>query len=158
MNHIIKGLLFSMLVLTGCNTDAPEEQTLVDQPQQMSTESTDGFEEVSQPFANKVNTALPFMVFDLEIDYVDTLSYEIEYRQQGEQTTAVIHEIGEEKISGEKALNQLTPHFMELSFDEKSSKEEVIRDVLTVFGLDETYKEFKLHVTYKSGQSVEYED
>lgn len=155
---MIKCLMFLVLVLTGCNTDGPEQQTLDDQPQQMSTESTDGLEDVSHPFVNNGSTAIPFHTFDLEIDYVDTLSYEIEYRQQGDQTTAVIHEIGEEKISGEKALNQLTPHFMELSFDEESPEEKVISDVLHVFGLDETYKEFKLHVTYNSGQTVEYED
>ncbi|SFJ98251.1 YusW-like protein [Halobacillus dabanensis] len=158
MKNIIILVMLSMLVLTGCNTGAPEERAQDSQPQQMSTERTDGIKNVSHPIGNKEGTKLPFMVFDLEIDYVDTLSYEIEYRQQGDQTTAVINEIGKEEISGEKAFDQLTPHFMELSFDEESSKDEVINDVLNVFGLDETYKEFKLYVTYNNGQRLEYED
>ncbi|SEH79802.1 YusW-like protein [Halobacillus karajensis] len=130
--------------------------------QQLSTEQSskphDNIDKVPNEKWQHSRKALPFKEFDLEIDYVDSLSFEVEYYTSKDQTSAAIHEIDQEKIVGEKALNQLTPHFMELSFDQDSTEEEVIDDVIHVFGLDDTYKEFKLRVIYNNGNRAVYED
>lgn len=150
--------IFLAFFIVGCSGNTPGEEAIEYEPQ-----STDNFENISydpteqSERTKQVSKTLPFTLFNLEIDYVDTLSYEIDYRHTGNQTKAVIDELGEEKIMGKKALNQLTPHFKELSFDEDSSEDEVIADVLSVFGLDETFKEFKLEVTFSNGEQVEYE-
>lgn len=162
MKTVTSILAIGLIVMSGCTADNTGVEMKDYEQQQLSTSpTTDSLNDMNYETNEKVDNArkaLPFQQFDLEIDYVDTLSYEIQYVSNESQTRAVIHEIEEEKISGEKALDQLTPHFMELSFDEDSSEQEVIEDVLQVFGLDETYKEFKLRVIYSNGLEAEYED
>lgn len=162
MKTVTSILAVSLILISGCMADTNEEQKMNYEQQQLSTPPTnDSINDMNYDTNEKVDKArkaLPFKQFDLEIDYVDTLSYEIQYVSNESHTRAVIHEIGEEKISGEKALDQLTPHFMELSFDEDSSEQEVIEDVIQVFGLDDTYKEFTLRVIYSNGVEAEYED
>ncbi|MBX0356314.1 YusW family protein [Halobacillus sp. Nhm2S1] len=162
MKTVTSIMAISLIVMSGCTADNNGEQMMDYEQQPLSTApTTDSLNDMNYETNEKVDKArkaLPFQQFDLEIDYVDTLSYQIKYVSNEAQTRAVINEIGEEKISGEKALDQLTPHFMELSFDEDSSEQEVIEDVLQVFGLDETYKEFKLRVVYSNGLEAEYED
>ncbi|MBN9652981.1 YusW family protein [Halobacillus sp. GSS1] len=162
MKTVTSILAISLILISGCMADTNEEQMMnYDQQQLSTTPTSDSINDMNYDTNEKVDKArkaLPFQQFDLEIDYVDSLSYEIQYVSNESHTRAVIHEIGEEKISGEKALDQLTPHFMELSFDEDSSEQEVIEDVIKVFGLDDTYKEFSLRVIYSNGVEAEYED
>ncbi|REJ09639.1 YusW family protein [Halobacillus trueperi] len=162
MKTVTSILALCLIVMSGCTADKNGKQMMDYEQQPLSTApTTDSLNDMNDQTNEKVDNAikaLPFQQFDLEIDYVDTLSYQIKYVSNEAQTRAIINEIGEEKISGEKALDQLTPHFMELSFDEDSSEQEVIEDVLQVFGLDETYKEFKLRVVYSNGLEAEYED
>ncbi|WLR46834.1 YusW family protein [Halobacillus litoralis] len=162
MKILTSVLTIALIAISGCAAGNNGEEMMDYEQQPLSTTPpTDSLNDMNYETNEKVDKArkaLPFQQFVLEIDYVDTLSYEIQYVSDESQTRAVIHEIGEEKISGEKALNQLTPHFMELSFDEDSSEQEVIEDVLQVFGLDETYKEFTLRVVYSNGIEAEYED
>ncbi|MGR9050020.1 YusW family protein [Halobacillus faecis] len=162
MKILTSVLAIALVIISGCAAGNNGEEMMDYEQQPLSTAPpTDSLNDMNYETNEKVDKArkaLPFQKFELEIDYVDTLSYEIQYVSDESQTRAVIHEIGEEKISGEKALDQLTPHFMELSFDEDSPEQEVIDDVLQVFGLDETYKEFTLRVVYSNGLEAEYED
>ncbi|WP_226579102.1 YusW family protein [Halobacillus litoralis] len=141
-------VILFLIVLSACGGKAQDEA--INQPQPAN------FENVTYDTAKKTSKAFNFTTFELEVDYADTLSYKVDYVYNKEQTKAVIHEIGEESISGEKAMNQLTPLLRELSFDESSTENEVIHDVFNVFGLDETFKEFNLRVVFQSGEQKEY--
>ncbi|MGI8315260.1 YusW family protein [Halobacillus mangrovi] len=138
--------------LTACNDSGKESYTqeVDDTPRPISYEYTENNLREENQFT--------FKEFDLEVDYVDRISYEIEFHQSKNTIKATINDLDQQKVTGQEAYNQLSPLFQEMSFDEDSSEEEVIQDVLDVLDLDQTYKEFELDVTYKNGIEKEYED
>ncbi|WP_164908437.1 YusW family protein [Halobacillus litoralis] len=147
---ILTFVFFSILIAAGCGGTNNKDEA-------MDTKKLTNIENIAFDTQQTAPNAFRFTKFDMEVDYVDTLSYGIDYEHENQQTKAVIHEIGEERISGEEALDQLTPHFQEMSFDEDTPEDEVIEEVLNILGLDQTFKEFKLEVVFSNGVNKEYE-
>lgn len=137
--------------LAACNTNENDSftQETADTPQPMSVEYTADSAEKNQ---------FTFKTFDLEVDYVDRVSYEVEFNQTKNNIKASIKDLDQQKVTGEKAYNQLSPRFQEMSFDEDSTEEEVIEEVIEILDLNPTYKEFELDITYKNGIEKEYEN
>lgn len=147
---VLLGGLLLIIMISACSGGENEKslENISGQPSQLNISYND---DVSN------NKHFNFSAFNLEVDYVDRLSYEVEYTHIGTEINARINDLDQQKVIGKDAFNQLAPHFQEMSFDEDSSKDEVINEVIKILGLDPTFKEFELDVTYHDGSRIEYE-
>ncbi|MGP4067907.1 YusW family protein [Halobacillus sp. B29] len=149
MKLLSTSFILLLLLLAGCNN-----------ANNQSSEPSQNEPAPESISYQQINESRPFNFnrFELEVDYVDRLSYHIDYVNLENRTEARIDDFDRQKVTGEEAFNQLSPHFREMSFDENTPKDDVISEVLTVLGLEAPYKEFKLEVTYQDGTEVTYED
>ncbi|SFF60652.1 YusW-like protein [Halobacillus alkaliphilus] len=138
-----------LLLTTGCNN--------VNNQSGEQTQNEPSPESISYQQINE-NRPFNFNRFELEVDYVDRMSYHIDYVNLENRKEARIDDFDRQKVTGEEAFNQLAPQLREMSFDQDTPEDEVINEVLTVLGLEAPYKEFKLEVTYQDGTVVNYED
>ncbi|MCA0983119.1 YusW family protein [Halobacillus yeomjeoni] len=97
-----------------------------------------------------------FRSFNLAVDYEKDLTYEVFYSHDLNDIVATINDFDQQKVIGEEAFNQLTPHFQEMSFDEDTTKPEIIEEVIEILGLDPSYSKFALEVTYHDGSKKVY--
>ncbi|MGP4075228.1 YusW family protein [Halobacillus sp. K22] len=142
-------LFLLLLLTTGCNN-----------ANNQSGEQTQNEPSPESISYQQINEERPFNFnrFELEVDYVDRLSYHIDYINLENRKEARIDDFDRQKVTGVEAFNQLAPQLREMSFDQDTPEDEVINEVLTVLGLEAPYKEFKLEVTYQDGTVVNYED
>lgn len=101
----------------------------------------------------------PFTYFELDVDYANDVSYNVEYANDGNNISS---EFEDEKnnvdTQGDQAYNSISPSLETLTFDENSSDEDVRSDVLKAFGLDENYTSFELEVKFQNGDVKHYHD
>ena len=141
----------AFLLLTACNNknavnNPPVEeksgQTNVEQDQIQNTE-----------LASKSK----FKEFELDVEYADGKEYSADLDTIGSDMEASIEdEVNGERIYGDDALNQLNTKFDQLTFTKDTSDNEVIKEVLKAFKLDENYQDFELDVHFDDGTKKEY--
>ncbi|WP_176140681.1 YusW family protein [Halobacillus salinus] len=136
-------LVLLSILLLGCGRyqEAPLDQQLV-------TQTNYGENEEKEPDFN-------YEKFLLRVDYEKGLSYEVLFDQH--QKIAQIHELKDQTVFGTDAFNQLSPHLMEMSFNEDTQEDQVIEDVLRTLGLKESYKRFMLDVQFANGLQKSYQ-
>ena len=105
------------------------------------------------------NVNFPFTYFELDVDYANDISYNAEYANDGNNIAA---EFEDEKnnvdTNGDQAYNSIRPSLEKLTFDENSSDEDVRKEVIQAFGLDENYTEFELEVKFQNDKVKHYRD
>ncbi|WP_051254602.1 MULTISPECIES: YusW family protein [Halobacillus] len=143
-------LIFSaFFLLTACGEPAGEKEAETAEP--------NAVDNISYELADSTAGAFSFTAFNLDVHYPGGVTYRVYYSAYDQGAQAVVYEMGRERISGTKAMNQLTPLFREMSFDEDSPDALVINDVLHIFGLDTGYEHFSLRVTYPDEPERHYE-
>ncbi|MFC7062187.1 YusW family protein [Halobacillus seohaensis] len=145
--HLIL-LMSSFMILTACANQNNQQEALDLEPMDTTPTEIDYTE-------NEENN-LNFTSFDLEVDYVDRLSYEVEYDLN--RNLASIEDLDNQKFTDSEAFNQLSTNFHKFSFDENTPEDEVIDEVIQTFELNPTYKEFELDIEFIDGTTKEYED
>lgn len=163
-------LIFLVSVLYACNNDNNNKDELVtgtDQANQTTeanqanqndngqTEQTvtDDQNEGDEP----VDTPYNFTHFDLDVEYENDISYEVEFANDQKGVTAEIDdEINKVETRGDDANNKLVKYFELLTFDANSEDNDVLSQVITAFNLDEDFKSFELEVEYKNGEVKTY--
>ncbi|TYS58011.1 hypothetical protein FZC74_13520 [Sutcliffiella horikoshii] len=135
----------------GCGTDndnlsAPPENA----PQNEGT-ATDVENEQS-------TTGHKFTKFDLEVEYENRVKYEAEFQAEGNGEAEIEDDINEVSLKGDEAYTELSPRLEQLKFDSSEDQQEVMTQVLEVFGLKDDYKEFELEVTFEDGTIKKYEE
>ncbi|MCH7323299.1 YusW family protein [Solibacillus sp. MA9] len=105
--------------------------------------------------ATDVNYA--FKDFDLEVEYADYKSYDVEYENDGNYIYAEIDdEIKGVEYKGDQAYEKIVKALEQLKFDKATSDEDVRKEVLKAFALDENYQYFDLEVKFKNGEEKHY--
>ncbi|MFJ5623777.1 YusW family protein [Peribacillus loiseleuriae] len=98
-----------------------------------------------------------FKEFELDVEYADGKEYSADVDTMGSDMEASIKdEVNGERIYGDDAMNQLKTKFDQLTFTKDTSDNEVIKEVLQVFKLDENYQDFELDVHFDDGTKKEY--
>ncbi|MCM3585817.1 YusW family protein [Mesobacillus maritimus] len=156
------------LFLQGCNTnndevnsppeEAPVEQeaTPKDNEQNQADEQQNGQSDENQD-AQKNEPLFAFTSFDLDVEYKDNQSYEVDYENEKNGMEAEIEDQrNNEKVSGDEAFEQLRPIFENFSFDQNTAKDEVISEVLKAFELNADYTKFELDIDFADGTKKEY--
>ena len=98
-----------------------------------------------------------FTEFDLDVEYADHKSYDVEYENDGNNIYAELED-GPNSVTykGDKAYDKLVDALKQLTFDETTSDEDVRKEVLKAFALDENYESFELEVKFKNGEEKHY--
>ena len=153
-------LCSSLLILSACGNDedtvnntnhdtTTEQNNTVPDP---NTNTNDG-----TTTQNESNTTLPFSSFNLDVDYANFQSFEVEYEDDVDETEAKIEdELNNKTIRGDEAYQELLKHFDQFKFDQNSSTDEVIQEVLESFNLKSDFQKFELEITFSDGTEKEY--
>ncbi|SOB98650.1 YusW-like protein [Ureibacillus xyleni] len=161
--HSIKSFLIVPLllgVLFGCNddNDVDQDEVVTDTNKTGQTENTQNVTAgQTTNDQNTENTQYNFTHFDLDVDYANDFSYDVEYNNNQDVATAEIDdEINKVELKGDDANNQLAPQLKKLTFDENSTDEEVVNEVLSAFELEDNYQNIELEVKFNNGDVKRY--
>ena len=167
---LFRGILTLPLLLGllyGCNKDDTKvdedknvtgNNTAVDETNNNNNNNNNGTghkDELTGVKVSDVNYA--FTEFDLDIEYANHNSYDVEYENDGNNIYAELED-GPNSVTykGDKAYDKLVDALKQLTFDEKTSDEDVRKEVLKAFALDENYESFELEVKFKNGEEKHY--
>jgi hypothetical protein len=169
---LFKGILTLSLLLgllSACNNDTKVDKDVtgnnstVDETTNNNTTNNTGTNqnnnenERTKLKAADVNYA--FTDFDLDVEYADNKSYDVEYENDGNNIYAELDDkIKGVKYKGDQAYENYVNALKQLTFDNTTSDEEVRKEVLKAFTLDENYQSFELEVKFKNGEEKHYHD
>jgi hypothetical protein len=149
--------LAGTLAACGANNDSTDAPAPENAPVQENNNNnnTNQQENTNQ----NAETTFNFTDFDLDVDYGNRESYEVEYEHEKEDTeTKLEDDRNSIELEGQEAFDQLRPQLEKLSFDQNTSDDEVIAEVLQAFNIGDDYEEFELEVTFNDGTEKEYKD
>ena len=160
MNAIKSFLMIPLLVgvLYGCNddNDIDQDEVVTGNNETTQTENTAN-DTTEQTTTDTGNTEYNFTHFDLDVDYPNDISYDVEYTVNQDVVTAEVDdEINKVELKGDAAYDQLAPQLAKLTFDENSSDEDVLNEVLTAFNLAKDYQDIELEVKFNNGDVKRY--
>jgi hypothetical protein len=102
-------------------------------------------------------TTFNFTDFDLDVDYGNQESYEVDYELEKEETeTKLEDDRNNIQLEGQEAFDQLRPQLEKLKFDQNTSDDEVVSEVLKAFSLGDDYQDFELEVKFNDGTEKKY--
>lgn len=164
---IFRGILTLPLLLGllyACNNentkvdkDVTSNNSTVDETTNNTTNNTENEHERTGIKAADVNYA--FTEFDLDVEYADHNSYDVEYENDGNNIYAELDdELKGVKYKGDQAYDNFADALKQLTFDKTTSDEDVRKEVLKAFALDENYQSFELEVKFQSGEEKHYHD
>jgi hypothetical protein len=140
-----------LLMLQGCNDD---KDNVSNPPEDVPTEN-----ETNNADTDVQNeTSFDFTSFDLDVDYEDNNSYNVDYENENDGMEAKLNDtINNETLQGDEAFERLRPIFEDFTFNKDTSNDEVINEVLQAFGLSDDYTKFELEIQFTDGTEKEYE-
>lgn len=166
-------------ILAACGTDDNDDTSVNEQSEtpaeQEDTGGTDDgmteTEDENNPNTNEDTTQdtddknekmeqLEFAEIDLDVEYDDNKDYnaEIEKKSSGEYKSELEDELNNQYLKGDEAFNHIYPMAEKLNINSDSTKEEVIKEILQAFELEENYREFEVEIIFHNGTKVEFED
>jgi hypothetical protein len=141
----------ALLFITGCG----DEEVVQNPPAEQAGTS----ETTSDQNQSSDQTVLLLKDFELSVEYAKDKEYKVEYETLDNETEASIEdEVNDKHLQGDEAMDELMPLLEQLTFNEKTSKENVIKEVIAAFNLNEDYQEFELEVQFNDDTIKEYED
>ncbi|RJR09541.1 hypothetical protein C4588_04850 [Candidatus Parcubacteria bacterium] len=155
----VLSILLSAVVISGCGTDndnmsaPPENAPAQDETQAPGDESTTEEGLKGDPESQTGHT---FTKFDLDVEYKDNKKYEADFEAEGNGEAEIEDTINDHTLKGDEAYKEISPMLEQLKIDANSDEQEVVTQVLEVFGLEKDYTEFELEVTFNDGTSKEY--
>lgn len=143
--------------VTGNNSTVDETTNNNNSNTTNNTGTNDNDNERTGIKAADVNYA--FTDFDLDVEYANRNSYDVEYENDGNNIYAELDdEIKGVEYKGDQAYDNFVNALKQLTFDETTSDEEVRKEVIKAFALDENYQSFELEVKFQNGEVKHYHD
>lgn len=104
-----------------------------------------------------VDTPYNFTHFDLDVEYDNDVSYDVEYANDQKGMSAEFEdERNNIHSEGDDAYNKIVKYLELLTFNANTEDEEVLSQVITAFELDENYTSFELEVKFNNGEVKRY--
>jgi hypothetical protein len=140
------GSVCFLYLLTACNTTPEQNQRTgwSTEPMNYNNMAADEYD-------------FNFKNFLLEVEYEDEITYQIRYEESQMNQNAAIHDTNGQQITGEEALNQLTPLLHQLNLTPSMSDEEAARQLTEVLELNPNFEELELDIAFADGQMKEFE-
>jgi hypothetical protein len=151
LNPLAAALL--MLPLAACGNDEDEVQ---DPPPSAPSQEDDLNTDNKQPVEDF--SRINFTDFELDAEYPDMKSYEVDYEYDRNNTMEAEMKdgINDEEFNGDEALDKLLEAFKQFTFDEESSEDEVLIQVIQGLDLNEDYENIEVEVTFTDGTEKTY--
>ena len=100
-----------------------------------------------------------FIDFDLDVEYADHKSFDVEYENDGNNIYAELEDdLKGVDYKGDQAYDNFVDALKQLKFTETTSDEDVRKEVIKAFALDENYQSFELEVKFQNGEEKHYHD
>ncbi len=109
--------------------------------------------------ANVVGMSYDFTYFELHVNSAsqDDEVY-ILYQEKKDATDAeYTNELSNQHLIGSDALNYINPSLEKLQINQNLSNDEIMKQIINAFQLKEDYTSINAKVTYKNGDTEEYE-
>ena len=154
----------SLLLLAACGNDDDKDK-VTNPPNNAPAENNNGTDATdttdtndSTDQSNQNQTNIPFTSFDLDVDYANFKSFEVEYENESDGMEAKLEdELNTRKIRGDEAFAEMQSRFQQFKFDQNTSVDEVIDEVLKSFNLKSDFKKFDLEIKFADGTEKEYQ-
>lgn len=169
MKRIMMVLMFITLVgfITACGNNQNTENDEIDQQDDDAIETNSTAETPeqtddsdSQEYKKSKMEALPFVEFNLEVEYANNQEYEAEIDQHKNEwiSANVEDELNNVFLQGREAFDEIYPRIETLDVSMDSDQTELITQTLEAFDLPTDYKKFELEVEFNDGRELEIED
>lgn len=152
-------LTFLSILVVGCNGTGDNTKNVNENATVSESGANDKTEADQSEYVkdNTNTTTFSFSEFDLEVDYKDNQSYEVDYENDKNGTQASVeNDLKNQKLVGNEAYAELEPLLKKLTFTSKSTDEEVKKEILSVFNIKEGYQKIDLDVKFTDGVVKEY--
>ncbi|WP_332650284.1 YusW family protein [Lysinibacillus sp. 54212] len=102
-----------------------------------------------------------FSEFSLEVEYSATEAYEADYEYQLRENQRIVEasiedDRNKEYFSGDEAYSKLRPLLKQINFDESTSNDEVLNQIVSIFSISDDYTKIDVDVTFSDGTKREY--
>ncbi|MBD8032548.1 YusW family protein [Solibacillus merdavium] len=142
---------------TKTNKDVTGNNSTVDETANNKNTTNNSENENERTGIKVADVNYAFTEFDLDVEYANRNSYDVEYENDGNNIYAELDdEIKGIEYKGDQAYEKFVDALKQLTFDETTSDEDVRKEVLKAFALDENYKSFELEVKFKNGEIKHY--
>ncbi|WP_421380377.1 YusW family protein [Bacillus salacetis] len=154
--------VLSMSVLLGaCAEDEnAADNTSGNQEVVVEDEETNTLEEGEEVFTDDRSEGIKFDYFEMNVEYPDMIetAYQVEYEKENDGLEASIDDNlnGQEK-DGAQAFETLYPIFSELDFDENTSQEDLVSQIVSQFNLREDFEWMEVDIDLSNGETIEFE-
>ena len=159
-------ILLTIGILFACNNDKDvvknSDTNSNNTVSNMQTNNTGKDEEVKDNvLQNKDSEKYNFSEFSLDVEYSVTESYEADYEYQQRENQQIIEasiedDRNKEYFQGDEAYSKLRPLLKQINFDEATSNDEVLNQVVSIFSISDDYKSIEVDVTFSDGTKREY--
>ena len=106
---------------------------------------------------NANNNAFDFTHFSLDVDYAGGQEIDVEYENEQSGVEASYEDdVNNNQYYGNDAYDRMESVFQTFRFNKDTSEDEVIREVLSAFGLPADYQKFDLEIRFADGTEKEY--
>jgi hypothetical protein len=141
------------LPLAACGNDEEEVQ---DPPPSAPSQEDDLNTDNKQPVEDF--SRINFTAFELDAEYPDMKSYEVDYEYDRNNTmeAEIKDGLNDEELNGDEALERLQEAFKDFTFDEESSEDEVLTQVIQGLELNEDFENIEVEVIYTDGSEKTY--
>ena len=142
---------------TKTNKDVTGNNSTVDETANNKNTTNNSENENERTGIKVADVNYAFTEFDLDVEYANRNSYDVEYENDGNNIYAELDdEIKGIEYKGDQAYENFVDALKQLTFDETTSDDDVRKEVLKAFALDENYKSFELEVKFKNGEIKHY--
>lgn len=167
MRHKLKWLSAFLIIATlliGCsdNDDAQDADT-ANPPQETEDadtekDSNNNTSKSEEKDTSVVEAPYSFIDFEVEVD-IDGVSdaFEADYEAERTKVDASYEDKAEDiKLKDEEAMEKLEPILDGFTFDESSSEDEILNEILDGFSID-NYDKIEIDITFKDGTEIDFE-
>ena len=150
------------IILVGCGSgnksdNASNVKTDVPTSEGSAYDSTHRSTDTTKSIDNTQNKAFNFSEFKLDVDYGANQAFEVDFENRNNGADVSIEdERKNQKMEGNNAYTQLEHYFKKLTINSTSTDEEVKKQLIQVFNIDNSFKTIDLEVKYSDGTKKKY--
>lgn len=149
-------LVLIITLLVGCSNDNLEESDDVDVNAPDNEKKADDTEEVNDDTVVDAPYSFTEIEVDVDMDGVND-ALEVEYEVESHKVDASYKNKSEDVyLKDEEAMEHLEPILDSFTFDENSSEDEILEQILESFSID-AYDEIEIEITFKDNTKIEIE-